>query len=253
MQSEAKKMTTDIETKKQASAEPVQADARPVIDRPVGNDETSPVDRDETSPVNRDETPPDELVRSRKRPLWHVIVNTFATLTLNVPFWIYKTCSVLKKHARDAANNPDIAVSESIAKYANARPWLSGLISILPVVNFFVIANLFRDIAAAVPDEEYFARKNPTFAGLALTLAMACFWMLGRLEGPAFLLFTLVGIPLAIAQSWLNTYWDVVEPQEYPNRTMYVGGGFSPIELISIIIGAMAVALVVLGFSLSTP
>lgn len=226
-------MTTHLETKTEASAAPVQANDQLVTDAPG--------------------TPTDDLVRSRKRPVWHVIVITFATLTLNVPFWIYKTCKVLKKHASDAANNPDIAVSESIARYANSRPWLNGLISILPVVNFFVIATLFRDIAAAVPNEEYLARKNPTFAGLALTLAMACLWMLGRLEGPAFLLFTLVGIPLAIAQSWLNTYWDKVEPQEYPDRTMFVGGGFSPVELISIIIGAMAVALVVLGFSLSTP
>lgn len=238
-------MTTLTDTKEET--EPGQSAVRRVKDSEQSLEEAQSLQ----DAASIQET--DDPIRSRKRPVWHVIVITFATLTLNVPFWIYKTCKVLKNHARGAANNPDIAVAESIAKYANCRPWLNGLISILPVVNCFVIATLFRDIAAAIPNEEYYARKNPTFAGLSLTLAMACIWMLGRLEGPAFLLFTLVSIPLAIAQSWLNTYWDKVEPLEYRDRERFVGGGFSPIELISIIVGAMAVALVILGFSLQTP
>jgi|GEM_PF-1446006 hypothetical protein len=248
MQLEAKKMTTLTDTNKE-STQTLQSEDHPAEDSRQAESLSEAKSLQQAEPPQESVDP----IRSRKKPVWHVIVITFATLTLNVPFWIYKTCKVLKNHARSAANNPDIAVSESIAKYANCRPWLNGLISVLPIANFFVIATLFRDIAAAVPNDEYFARKNPTFAGLALTLAMACLWMLGRLEGPAFLLFTLVSIPLAIAQSWLNTYWDKVEPQEYRDQETFVGGGFSPIELISIIVGAMAVALVILGFSLQTP
>lgn len=249
---EAKKMTTRIEAEKETTTRPEKKEASPVgTAQPVALERSGQDEPDKNH--SPDGVMEDDSIRSRQKPVWQLIVITFVTLTLNVPFWIYKTCSVLKKHAREAANNPDIQVSESIAKYANSRPWLNGLITTIPVVNFFVVATLFRDIASAIPDEENFARKNSTFAGLALALAMASIWMLGRLDGPAFLSFTLVSVPMAIAQSWLNSYWSKVEQQEYRGKTTFVGGGFSPIELISVVVGAMGLGLVVLGFSLQTP
>lgn len=249
---EAKKMTTRIEAEKETTTLPGQK-----VAMPSGDAQLSALERSGQDEPDKRHFPgsdmEDDSIRSRQKPVWQLIVITFVTLTLNVPFWIYRTCSVFKKHAREAANNPDIQVAESIAKYANSRPWLNGLLMIVPIVNFFVVATLFRDIASAIPDKETFARKNSTFAGLALALAMASIWMLGRLDGPAFLSFTLVSVPMAIAQSWLNSYWSKVEEQEYRGKTTFVGGGFSPIELISVIVGAMGLGLVVLGFSLQTP
>jgi hypothetical protein len=264
MQSEAKKMTTRTQPQSSIS-EPAAKECRTQAQAVVATQAEAPTQAEvptqtEVMPAETPGQHAENYVRSRKQAAWHVIVVTFFTLTLYVPFWIYKTCALLKKYARQTKASSTTGQAQqcfshddALTKYANARPWLSALLSIVPVINCFVIANLFRDIATAIPNSENFARKNPTFAGLTLTLAMACLWMLGKQDGPAFLLFTLVGVPVAIAQGWLNLYWDRLEHHEHPDQSMVVRGSFSPLEIIAIVVGGMAVALVVVGFSVSTP
>ena len=55
----------------------------------------------------------------------------------------------------------------------------------------------------------------------------------------------LAGIPLAIAQLWLNAYWRSVEPP-----AMTIRHAFTVKELLAIIVGASLLGLVATGYSL---
>ncbi|MBZ0186946.1 MAG: hypothetical protein K8F91_11930, partial [Candidatus Obscuribacterales bacterium] len=144
---------------------------------------------------------------SRQQPAWHVMVISLFTFSLYLPYWFYKTWRDLKKFGQD----PETLLNPTIEKYSRCRPWARALTVVVPVFNFLYIATLFRDIALLIPDEKSSARTNSMHAGMFLALAMTAFWFLGRAEGPGFLLFNLVAVPVAVAQHWLNKYWASVE------------------------------------------
>ncbi len=184
---------------------------------------------------------------SLQQPTWHVVVLTALTFTSYIPYWLYKTCRDLRSYARARASEGAQQLPE-LTKYESIPAFLWGLSVVVPFLNLVALTIVFRDIAIITANDSGSGNEqNPVFSALVLTLSAMAIWVLGRVDNPLFLLFTLTGIPVAFAQNWLNQLWKSVEASDGEERL--VRHAFSPFEIISIIIGAMALAMVVVGFS----
>lgn len=213
---------------------------------------------------------------SIRQPVWHVVTLGIFSFGIYLSYWFYKTWRDLRSRARElveeqkeAASGP-ISEEEGILKnYANSRPWLKSMIFFAPlilspigytplrqgtdmflkfgwpVILVIMFASLFKDLASLIPNKDSWAKANPSQAGFALAMTILIFLGLcGAREG-AYLLYLLVVIPVAIAQNWLNQYWESVEEknlgQEFAMRT-----AFSFKETLVIILGALWLGLVIL-------
>jgi len=198
----------------------------------------------ETTAINREETTaPGERIYSLAQPVWHVLVMSLFTFAAYLPYWFYKTWRDLRSQARQDSSAP-----ETLAKFAACRPILRAITVVIPVFNLLAIASLFRDIALLYPDQDSPVRSGSMQIGLVFALLMTAFWFLGRADGPCFLLFNLVAVPVAAAQYLLNRFWRSRESAD-----ALVRHAFSPLEIIVIIIGALYLGLVVTGFSVISP
>ncbi len=205
-------------------------------------------------------------VKSLRQPVWHIIVLSVFSLSLYLIYWYYKTVRDLKGYAKLVGSDgaPTADRLDVISKYTKARPFLASILLVAPtalaplflsfvpepamkaalpliplvVLGFF--AFLFRDIAALGVDESLL-RRNPSYAAFALAVAMAMLWVLHKSGGALYLLFTLVAIPPAIAQHWLNHYWQRVEPETAVVRKSFSGG-----ELVTLILGSFILTLIML-------
>lgn len=191
--------------------------------------------------LDQKDPPEDREQTSLQQPVWHVIVLGVLTFNLYIPYWVYKTFRDLKGRPREQST---AEIEQALSKYDRIPSALLSVVALIPFLNLALFASIFKDLTQLIPHEENFARRNPVFAALALTFATLAIWILGRTDGPMYLLFTLTCIPIAIAQRWINLYLREREPQG-----LLVRHAFSPLELLSIIVGALALALVVIGFS----
>ncbi|MBX9692411.1 MAG: hypothetical protein K2Z81_08510 [Cyanobacteria bacterium] len=199
----------------------------------------------------------EKLKLSLQQPVWHVIVLTALTFTTYIIYWLYKTARDLRHYSQFRLEKSQSALPE-LNKYERIPAPFWGIAAPVPFLNLAALAVVFRDIAqlsheigsnpADVAADATTGRHNPIFSALVLTISVFAIWVTGRVDNPLFLLFTLAGIPVSIAQHWLNRMWRAVEIAEHEEDRL-VRHAFSPFEIIAILIGAMALALVVIGFT----
>jgi hypothetical protein len=204
--------------------------------------------------------------KSRQQPAWHVVLLSVFTLSFYLVYWFYKTVRDLRSRAIEVSNNGEVAISkcqDGLTRYLKANPfWLTvalvapttlgPFLLLLPAqtakaaapliplltLGFFVV--LFYDIAR-VAREGSLLKNNPTFPAFCLVAGMAMLWSLGKMPSYFSLLFTLVSIPPAIAQHWINDYWQRVEPEGTPIRR-----SFSMAEILTLLIGSIPLTLIML-------
>jgi len=167
-----------------------------------------------------------------------------------------------KKSATAAATK--LAADPALAKYKKANPFwitvalltptaLGPLVFLLPLESGRAIAPLvplvtlgffgyvYCDIAR-VGREGSLLRNNPSFPAFCLVVAMAMLWALYKLPNVFYLCFTLVSIPTAIAQHWLNDYWERVEPADAHMRRSFSLG-----EIITLLVGSLPLTAIMLA------
>lgn len=228
-------------------------------------------------PTSETSNPTAEFVEmSSSQPAWHVVVLSMLTFSTYLVYWFYKTVKALKSRAEAAYGSgatPGPNCEGALGKYKNANPSLTTLLLfaptlfglffypllvlkvvsaeqasvvglLIPLVTLGFFALLYHDIAT-LGKEGSMLKANPSFPAFVLVVAMVFFWNLTKLPEPFFLLFTLVAIPPAIAQHWLNDYWTRVEPE-----SSLVRKSFSKWEMLVMLIGSLALSLVVVGGSI---
>ena len=115
----------------------------------------------------------------------------------------------------------------------------------LPAINFFLGIYFFKMLAELYPDASSLPRKRPLLTGILLSALLIGALSLFKLPGSYFLLYCpAVCIPLAIAQHWLNGYWQDVEL----DKDLLVRHSFSTIELVMLIVGIMLLGLDIAHF-----
>ena len=214
---------------------------------------------------------------SRRQPAWHIVVLSMLTLSTYLVYWFYKTVRDLNARAVSAYGSgatPGPNCEGALAKYRHANaslttlllfaPTLIGLFVfplvvlkvvppeaarlvgiLVPLVTLGFFAVLYHDIAT-MGKEGSMLKANPSFPAFFLVVAMAFFYNLVKLPGAFYLLFTLVSVPAAIAQHWLNDYWERVEPE-----SSLVRQSFSKWEMLIMLLGSLALSLIVLAPSIN--
>lgn len=215
--------------------------------------------------------------KSLRQQPWHVVLLSVFTFGLYLFFWFYKTVRDLKTRSVNVVddNGKEIALAEpALARYVRISPLLAlvsliaitilgllaplflvalprpvfedllptvkGLMPFIPLIMLASFAVVYHDIAKLSADDTLM-KKNPTFAAFSLAVAMAMLWGLFKLPGAFYLMYTLVSVPAAIAQHWLNQYWQRVEP---PSAVMR--NAFSAVELVILLVGSFGLTMVML-------
>lgn len=193
---------------------------------------------------------------SKQQPVWHVIVLCALTCMSYLIYWFYKNW-------RDLADEAEIRLDQEpdLAPFKNISPLLRTIALVSPIafvtlppivrcalapVLIYLMLSQFKGIAKLHPDKHSFPRRHPIIAATALVFAMWFFVSVPLfLSGPWILVSFLIGVPLGIAQHWLNTYYRMVEE---PDLT--VRHAFTFKELVAIIIGGSLLGLIMTGFFL---
>jgi hypothetical protein len=216
--------------------------------------------------------------KSLRQPAWHVVLLSIFTLSLYLVYWFHKTVRDLKSRATPpvSSNNEEpnknsdhqtISVDyfgePLLARYRKLNPfWVTvalltptalgplvmlmplaagkALGPVVPLLTLTFFAVLYYDIARLARDGTLL-KNNPTFPAFCLVVSMAMLWGLVKLPSVYYLLFTLVSVPPAIAQHWLNDYWQRVEPEN-----AHVRSSFSMAEIITLLLGSIPLTLIML-------
>ena len=197
-------------------------------------------------------------------------------------YWFYKNwrdlqmaassdCGPGREQQSPAAESPRSAgvippaEQPELERFREISPPLRTVGLILPLINFlfgivlpaglviglgvlfsagavFLAATLIASIAAISPSHGSFPRCHPRLATAFVLIALIGAMALARLPDPFWLLSLAGSIPLAIVQSWLNSYWRSVEPP-----SLLVRHAFSGKELVTIIIGSLLLGLIIAG------
>lgn len=191
-----------------------------------------------------------QVKESRIQPVWHVFVLTLLTAGIYLPFWLYKNCRDLSKRASEPTDDsPDslkpLTINEADALRYIKRCWplVLAVGALLPFVGAFVLAFFFRTIAQIFPDTESPLRKHSLTTGVFLMLLTYAASAAARLPDAFYLLYLTIVFPIAVAQHWLNRYWQSVEPQD-----ILVRHSFSTGELVLLIFGIMLTGMLILHF-----
>lgn len=190
--------------------------------------------------------PPVEFRESKRQPTWHVFVLHILTLSAYSLIWYYKNVRDLHEYAKEAASGDANDWQEAlpvIKRYEKTHPLLRSVGLIVPLLQLFLVGQLFKDCAELYPDSNSVMRRQPLLCGIALTAMIVGLFWLYKLPGAFFLLFLLSAIPMAIGQFWLNAFWSSVEDDD-----LIVRHAFSAGELVSIICGSMILGLIVVSF-----
>lgn len=210
---------------------------------------------------------------SRQQPAWHVIVlGIFATPTIYVAYWGYKTLRDLKRESIEV-NGPvddpraeaagikpakpvplpprnrevklDQHFKDSLSTFGGLSPFLRGIGMLVPLLNIYLLTTLIIGMTNLVPDETSFPRRRPLLATGCVLGAFLLFVACARLPFHLDFASLLALVPIAFAQHWLNRYWAHVEAPD-----VLVRHGFSLGEMAVIIVGAAVQGLVVAGIML---
>lgn len=189
---------------------------------------------------------PVDFKESRRQPLWHVAVLYILTMSGYSVIWFFKNWAVLRDAQESLCDEtivherlvPVKAGDVELSKFAKINPWLRSLGLLLPLVQLFLVWQTFKNIALMSPDKGAIQRQQPALAALVLVLVFVGLFWLYKLPGSYWLFFLTSFIPLAIAQRWLNQFWESVEEKNAPVRY-----AFSVWELLMLIIGSMFLGL----------
>lgn len=135
---------------------------------------------------------------------------------------------------------------QHLASFKNASPFLRSVCMFIPYVSNYLFATIMFGIAKKHPDKNSTASKHPIFWAITLTLLSFSLSMLSMLDGAWFLLHILSVIPMVIAQTWVNRFWD----EQERGKNLIVRQAFSFKETIAIIAGALYLGFVVASFML---
>ena len=189
-----------------------------------------------------------QLQESRRQPVWHVIVLHILTLATYSPFWFAKNWSLLI-HAQKLTQGEEGA-DERLVSYTGGDelagvkgkdPILLTIGMFVPLLNLYLAFELFNQIAKLEPDKTVFRAQHPKLSAALLLASMFGLYMLGNLPSTLFLLCLSSFLPLALAQHWLNQYWNQHEPADSMVRQ-----AFSTIELLAVIFGSLLLGLLVI-------
>ncbi|MBX9724766.1 MAG: hypothetical protein K2X81_25400 [Candidatus Obscuribacterales bacterium] len=215
---------------------------------------------------------------SLKQPAWQVIVLNVLTFNLYFVYWCYKNWRDLTKqvdakdmstadqqavaqsvHAEELLHKPDNqiltagseanAVNDSptllqslspahLSSFKQASPMLRTIFAMVPFVQSYMLYTLAVGVTRLQPAGSQVA-SHPVLYALAATFAWITLSWLGMLPEPLHLTGLLSAIPVAIIQHWINRYWDSVETPGLITRH-----GFTFMELVTVIIGALALGFV---------
>lgn len=202
----------------------------------MDNHSPSPVNSSENQGDNHSHKQPEPVSaeqESRRQPLWHVVVLTILTCTAYLFYWFYKNWRDLSQQAaEDDIENP----------FRNISPMLRTIGLMIPVLNIYMSLTQIKGIAEIHPDANAYPRRHPLVASGIIVGAIIGFQFLVNLPGLFFLLSFLVGFPLAVAQNWLNAYWNSVEP-----GNLLVRHAFTVKEMVAIVAGSVVLGLIVAG------
>jgi hypothetical protein len=182
-----------------------------------------------------------------------VVVLGVTTLTLYWVYWCYKNWRDLSKHLASQNADPQetklqpalkIAPGE-LADFKHVSPLLRMVGMLFPYINNYLFFTLVLGIAKIYPDKDSFIAKRPGLSAVSIAIVTFALSNLVRLPDPFCMLFLLGVAPTAIAQHWLNRYWQSVEAPG-----LLVRHGFSLMELISIIVGALILGFIGAAFML---
>lgn len=135
---------------------------------------------------------------------------------------------------------------QHLASFKNASPFLRSVCLFIPYVSNYLFATILMGIAKKHPDKNSTVSKHPIFWAITLTILSYALSMLSMLDGAWFLLHILSVIPMVIAQTWVNRFWD----EQERGKNLIVRQAFSFKETIAIIAGALYLGFVVASFIL---
>ena len=194
---------------------------------------------------------------SLKQPPWHVFALGSATCKLYLAYWYYKSWKDLASHVDSTNAALDLPEKESVfyrfspghlASFRQCSPLLRTVCSFIPYVNNYLFLTLALGIARLHPDKQALVARQPLVCAALLVFASITLSLLSFLPGAWYLLFLLAVLPAAVAQHWLNNYWDTVEPEGLLYRT-----AFTLKELVVIVVGALFLGFIVAGFIMGAP
>lgn len=208
-------------------------------------DASKPGDTVIPSPDEKNENPKD-YKESRRQPIWHVAVLYILTMSGYSLIWFFKNWKVLRdaqKSLCDETIEDERLVrvkagDVELSRFANISPWLRAVGLLLPLVQLYLAWQTFKNIALMAPDKAAAQRQHPLLAATILVLVFVGLFWLYKLPGSYWLFFLTSFIPLAIAQYWLNQFWESVEEKPAPVRF-----AFSVWELLMLIVGSMFLGL----------
>lgn len=205
---------------------------------------------------------------SLKQPIWHVLVLGVLTFKLYFIYWCYKNWRDLSRQLfpderrnqevpeespiesvlPDASSREDLFFKMSplhLSEFKDCSPLLRSVVLLIPYLNNYMFFTLAFGVARLYPEPNSLVKKHPLFCSLVVVVTWSSLAYLSLLSGPAFLLFLLCVIPIAVVQLWLNKYWDSVEEPGLLTRH-----GFNGWELLAVIVGALGLGFIISGFML---
>lgn len=210
-----------------------------------------------------------DVLDSRQQPAWHVVLLGFFSCGFYLLWWVFKTCSFLKRECEevngftvDAAaeaagiappelspiptRRKDVLLDEhtrdALRIFGRMNPALRAVGAAVPVLNMYILTTLSLAICSLVPNSSAFPRRRPLAATVGILAAFLGLLSLSRLPVPWFIVSFLAIAPFALLQHWLNRYWTQVE-----SPSLLVRHGFNLWEMLLIIAGAGLTGLNVAG------
>lgn len=159
--------------------------------------------------------------------------------------------SIAEDTVSESANNANTEsagilekfLPEHLASFKDCSAILRAVVSLFPYINNYLYFTLLLGIARLHPNPNSLVSKHPYVCSFSLLAATVTLSMLAFLPQAFYLLYLLSVIPMAIAQAWLNRYWDSAEEAGLLTRH-----GFSLKELVVIIAGALCMGYIVASF-----
>ena len=158
-------------------------------------------------------------------------------------YWFYKSWRDLSSQATKQENS----ASPALRQFSRISPLLRTIGLFVPILHIYLALSLMKGLAQLHPDTHSFPHRHPIMASVVITSLLIALLMLVMLPGTLYLLSFSASIPLAVAQSWLNAFWQSVESPSLEIRHMFSGR-----ELIAIIIGSLLLGLILASPFLTT-
>lgn len=139
---------------------------------------------------------------------------------------------------RPAAGKEDSLIErclpEHLSSFKDTSPMLRAILTVVPYLQNYMYFTLIMGIARLNPNKDSFVFKHPLISAFALVfISISCSY-LAFLPKAYYLLFLLGVIPMAIAQHWLNQYFD-----EKEKKGLLMRHGFTVAEMVCIIAGGL--------------